>query len=110
MLMDINDEYIKLYKELKKLITSFVKLGYFYDYNEDMFINAFESNKWNKEIVRFSNTIYGSYTGLELFFNKRGLNFLHDSLLCAPEFIRYEEAPANVSQAIIEKAKKDSEE
>ena len=91
MLMDINDEYIKLYKELKKLITSFVKLGYFYDYNEDMFINAFESNKWNKEIIRFSNTIYGSYTGLELFFNKRGLNFLHDSLLCAPEFIRYEE-------------------
>ncbi|MCR5349485.1 MAG: hypothetical protein K6E20_00680 [Acholeplasmatales bacterium] len=86
----MNEDIIELYRLIKKIINKFNKNEYFDIYSEQIFSNIFSSI--GKEIyVRISNSIYGRYTGIEIFFNNRGFNFLHDSLLYSDEYLRYDE-------------------
>ena len=89
----MNSSIIDAYRTIKKLILKFEKNGYFDIYSDQIFSNIFTST--HKEVyMRISNTIYGKYKGVELFFNNRGYNFLHDSLLFSDEYIRYDEYDA----------------
>ena len=83
-------DIINYYKEIKKIISKLDKFNIFELYDEKIFVNFFASRKKN-EYLRFSSNIFGNYNGIELFFNNRGYNYLHDTLTLEENAIRYDE-------------------
>ena len=86
----MDERIIEIYRSIKKLIQKFNKNDYFNSYIDCIFLNFFVPDK-GETYIKISNNIYGKYRGIEMFFNKRGYNFLHDELSYSQEFIRYDE-------------------
>ena len=73
------------YKELLECFISFKRNHYFEKFNSGDIFCINEQKKTNLVLMTFIDQFFGDALGLQLFYTKDGINYVHDVLSCADE-------------------------